>query len=144
MRRQSLIGIALVGVGMLAFVIGCSSAGPTETPTRTDAQATQNTPGAGHEADGPQPGQAVFKSICGGCHAVSGVSTGAVGPDLTHIGTVAAGRKSGMSADEYILESIVDPAAFLVEGYAPVMPPGLQDTIGGGFNDLLAYLAGLK
>jgi len=60
---------------------------------------------------------------CGSCHTIAGLSNGKVGPDLTHIGTVAEERakEAGLaSAEEYIRQSIVDPDAFI----APDCPSG--------------------
>ncbi|HEY8477535.1 MAG TPA: cytochrome c [Chloroflexota bacterium] len=59
---------------------------------------------------------------CIGCHTVGNVG-GRTGPNLTDIATVGAQRKPGMSAEEYIKESIRQPSAFVVEGFPPVMPP---------------------
>ena len=53
---------------------------------------------------------------CSQCHQIEGVSTGLIGPDLTHIGTAAATRKPNMTAEEYIIESITDPEAFIPTG----------------------------
>jgi cytochrome c oxidase subunit IV len=61
---------------------------------------------------------------CAACHAIEGISTGMVGPDLTHIGTDAADRKPGMSAHDYIEESIVDPEAFISD--VPRAMPGIM------------------
>ena len=68
-------------------------------------------------------GQALFMTVpdnvapqalwCSTCHQIEGVSAGLIGPDLTHIGTDAATRKPGMSAAEYIAESIRDPDGFI-------------------------------
>jgi cytochrome c oxidase subunit 4 len=77
------------------------------------------------------PGQGIFTGQlgCSGCHTMEGVpgAIGQLGPELTHIGTVASTRVSGLGAREYIEESIKNPTAYLVEGYAPVMPAGLAD-----------------
>lgn len=71
-------------------------------------------------------GQAVFtgSGTCAACHTIEGVSgaAGTVGPNLTHIGTVAASRKESISAEEYIRESISSPSAFVVAGFTAVMP----------------------
>ncbi len=53
---------------------------------------------------------------CYQCHTIEGVSNGLIGPDHTHIGTAAATRRPGMSAEQYIRESITDPEAFIPEG----------------------------
>lgn len=60
-------------------------------------------------------GQQIFTSTggCNACHTVQGVSSGLVGPDLSHIGTDGAERKPGVSARDYIAESIRSPEAFV-------------------------------
>jgi hypothetical protein len=40
-----------------------------------------------------------------------------VGPSLAGIGTTAANRIPGLSAEDYIRQSIVDPNAYTVEGF---------------------------
>ncbi|MFQ5688921.1 MAG: c-type cytochrome [Gemmatimonadota bacterium] len=58
----------------------------------------------------------------GGCTACHGLGTRA--PDLLReVGTRCASRKPGMSCKEYLYESLVDPAAYVVEGFQPIMPP---------------------
>ncbi len=59
---------------------------------------------------------------CGACHTVEGVSAGVVGPDLTYIGSEAADRIPGMSAEDYLTESITNPEAFIAEGVERAMP----------------------
>lgn len=63
------------------------------------------------------------KGGCAACHAIPGVpnAVGAIGPDLTNIGEVAAERigaddysGTATTAEEYIRESIEDPSAFVV------------------------------
>ena len=88
-------------------------------------------------------GQKVFlDNGCGGCHTIEGLSAGTVGPNQTNIGTVAESRIPGMSAEEYILESIMDPSAYVVEGYPDdVMLKNYGDLISPDqMNDLVAFL----
>ena len=66
---------------------------------------------------------------CNVCHAIEGLSEGTIGPELNTIATVAATRKSGLSAEEYIRESIEKPIDFVVDGYDPIMPPTIRDTL---------------
>lgn len=40
-----------------------------------------------------------------------------VGPSLAGIGTVAGDRVPGLSAAEYLRQSILEPDAFIVEGF---------------------------
>lgn len=44
------------------------------------------------------------------------------GPDLRQAAGKAATRKGGMAAQDYLIESLVEPEAFLVEGYPKMMP----------------------
>ncbi len=55
---------------------------------------------------------------CNSCHVTPGLPDfggSMLGPDQTLMGDVAATRREGYTAEEYILESIVDPSAFIVE-----------------------------
>lgn len=61
------------------------------------------------------------KGTCNICHAIG--RPGNRGPDLANIQIAAARRKPGVSARAYLLESLIEPAAFLVKGYGPLMPP---------------------
>jgi mono/diheme cytochrome c family protein len=64
---------------------------------------------------------------CAGCHSAPGIAaTVRVGPDLNQLRTVAASRKPGTDAEAYVRESVVEPQAFVVAGYAqggPGNPP---------------------
>lgn len=101
----------------------------------------------GAPADLVAQGQAVFtgKGGCSACHTIEGVSSGTVGPDLTHIGTRAAERKPGLSAEQYIRESIENPTAFVVEGFPPAMPPNIrQNMTDAEFEAVVAFLLAQK
>ena len=90
--------------------------------------------------------QVYQRNGCGTCHEPSlGNLFRAVGPPLDHIGTVAASRRTGLSAEEYLRQSVVDPGAFVVPGYPDSMPRGLQDRISGeDLAALVSYLASLR
>ncbi|MFN0071202.1 MAG: c-type cytochrome [Chloroflexota bacterium] len=92
------------------------------------------------------PGQRVFTaSGCGACHVLEGVpgAAGAVGPALNNIGNVAATRRPGASTEDYIRESIAAPNAFVVPGFAPVMPAGLVSNP-SDLTALVEFLAGRR
>ncbi len=93
---------------------------PVSTPEGTVAETPTQAP-----EPVPQPagldGQAIFAGPggCGACHTIEGLSGGTLGPNLTHLGTDAASRKPGLSAADYIFESIRDPEAFVDTGNIP-------------------------
>jgi mono/diheme cytochrome c family protein len=104
-------------------------------------------------ADPINRGKSVFaRAGCIACHTIEGVSTGAVGPELNTIATVAETRVTGQAAEEYILASIIDPDAFIVEecptgpcASPSAMPATFCDTLTEGqLADLVAYLLSLK
>ncbi|MBI4213691.1 MAG: c-type cytochrome [Chloroflexi bacterium] len=101
---------------------------------------------AEHEAGGAVGGNAargetLFRNgACPACHAITGISAGVVGPDLTHVAAVSATRKPGTGADAYLRESIVNPQAVVVPGFPSPssMPPGLAT--GTDLEDIVAFL----
>src|SRR5436309_15625504 len=60
------------------------------------------------------------KGTCEICHRIGQKGTRA--PDLGGIGARAAKTKPGMSAKAYIIESLLQPSVYIVEGYPPIMP----------------------
>jgi sulfur oxidation c-type cytochrome SoxX len=96
-------------------------------------------------------GQVVFNSAgCFACHAISGISTGTIGPALDGVATRAGDRVAGLSAEEYIHQSIIDPNAFIVPGYADangasVMPQNFGEILTEEqISDLIAFLLTLE
>jgi mono/diheme cytochrome c family protein len=67
-------------------------------------------------------GEEIYKTkgTCEICHRIGQKGTRA--PDLAGVGSRAAKTKPGMSAKAYILESLIHPTAYIVEGYPPIMP----------------------
>ena len=81
---------------------------------------------------------------CASCHRI-GTEGGTGGPPLTHIATVAETHKPGMTAEEYVRESIRDPGAYVVPGYPDTMPRGLDRSMSEeDFDDLVRFLLTLK
>jgi len=82
------------------------------------AQATGAAPG---EIDIAR-GKKLFLSRCANCHSIDARPGTRLGPSLRELGQVAADRKPGLSGPAYILESILDPAAFRRAGVLGQMP----------------------
>lgn len=75
-------------------------------------------------------GETVFLTKgCTGCHSIDGVSeTAQIGPDLTALADRASDRLDGHTAEDYVRQSVLDPQAFIVDGYGPLMPALPLDT----------------
>ena len=90
-------------------------------------------------------GETVFNEVavpaCGTCHSLE-PDVVLVGPSLAGIGNQAGSRVSGQSAADYLRESIVDPDAYMVEGFGPGIMPSTYATqlSDEQIADLVAYL----
>ena len=71
-----------------------------------------------------EQGALVFngKGQCSACHTVDTSAPKGRCPDLTDIGVIAASRVPGMDAKTYLIESLYQPANYLVPGYGKIMP----------------------
>ena len=89
-------------------------------------------------------GEDIFKGkgTCEVCHRIGQV--GARAPDLAGVGARAAKRKPGTSGKAYLIESLVDPAAYVVEGFAPIMPKVDRPPIGLNRSEIWAITAFLQ
>lgn len=129
MRKVLIVTSILVGVVLAACSSGGSDGG-----------------GGGNVNNG----RTVFTGTggCTVCHTIQGVpgATGTIGPELTHIATVAATRKPGMSAEAYIRESMLNPGAFVVTGFPDgQMPTDLGTRLSAQQQaDLVAFLLSLN
>ncbi|HEV8671955.1 MAG TPA: cytochrome c [Candidatus Limnocylindria bacterium] len=92
-------------------------------------------------------GRQLYRELgCANCHegSISNLFR-PVGPPLDRIGLVAGKRVSGMSAEEYLRQSITDPGAYVVPGYPDSMPRGVaRDLSAEDLAALVAYLASLR
>ena len=96
-----------------------------------------------------QRGEAIFRTgtngapACISCHALApgGFS---FGPMLTGIGERAAQRVDGLSADDYIRQSILEPSTYVVPGYRSLMYPNYASALNEqNLADLIAFLNSL-
>lgn len=92
-------------------------------------------------------GQAVFlQAGCIACHTITGISSGTIGPVLDGLASRAGTRVSGMTAEEYIHQSIIDPSAYVVPGFADdLMPKNFGEILTEDqISDLIAFLMTLE
>ena len=144
-------------IAAIALVAACGNSGesvvaqPTAqaplgeiTPITADPGDSDGEPATQEPAPiGGVVAPAKFITTCGVCHTVAGTDAGGqVGPELTHIGSIASTR-TGLDAEAYIRQSIEDPGAFLAPGFGPMMPSGLAGSLGGDFDAVIAYLVSL-
>ena len=111
------------------------STGTTAEPSGTEPSTGSGSAG-GSDALVSQ-GQEIFVGVggCAACHTIDGIAAGLVGPDQTRIGTEAATRKPGLSAREYIVESIVDPEAFVPTGVERALPGVMTPALTANLTD---------
>ncbi|HSM07613.1 MAG TPA: c-type cytochrome [Gemmatimonadota bacterium] len=75
----------------------------------------------------------------GGCTACHGLGTRA--PDLLGVvGSVCAERVTDMSCKDYLHESLIDPAAYVVDGFQPIMPDMSRTLSSDEIWSLVAFL----
>lgn len=81
---------------------------------------------------------------CRICHSLE-PGDDLVGPSFAGIATRAGSRIPGLSAEEYLRQSIVDPDAFIVDGFpSGMMVPNFDETLSDAqIDDLVAFLMSL-
>jgi mono/diheme cytochrome c family protein len=93
----------------------------------------------------PQAGETVYTEVasptCDSCHSLQ-AGEAIFGPSLAGVAAQAGQEVSGQSAEAYLRESIVDPDAHVVEGFAAGIMPSTYGTqlSDEQITDLVAYL----
>jgi hypothetical protein len=85
--------------------------------------------------------EGVYEQFCASCHRLSDLVN--FGPGFEGIADRAATQVSGLSAEEYLRQSIVEPKAYIVEGDwgGAVMPTNYGEEYSEeDINDLIAFL----
>ncbi|HVO70745.1 MAG TPA: c-type cytochrome [Aggregatilineaceae bacterium] len=109
------------------------------TPVAPSAAATQPPAATGTtvSAGDPAAGEQLFASKCSGCHG----ATDGIAPGLTGMGKRAAARIAGMSAEEYIRQSILEPGTFVVPSFKDIMPKTFgQQLSQTDIDNVIAYI----
>jgi cytochrome c551/c552 len=95
-----------------------------------------------------ETGEAVFSSSRAGCTVCHSVEPGEVrvGPSLAGLAARAGERVAGISAEEYLRQSILDPDAFVVADFRPGQMLDDYDEVltAGELEALVAYLLTLE
>lgn len=126
MNRNILI---LLQAAALALSACSAAAAPQPTPTPDPIIAQ---------------GQAVFNARCATCHALV-PDTIIIGPSLYGVATRAETRVDGLSAEEYIMMSILRPGDYVVDGFNNVMITNFaKELTGEELDSLVAFLMTLK
>jgi mono/diheme cytochrome c family protein len=88
-------------------------------------------------------GEKIFreKGQCTTCH---GIGRAGRGPDLAGVGARAGARKAGTKPAAYLVESLLKPAAFVVEGFPNIMPDVSRPPIGLNRSEVWAAAAYLQ
>lgn len=113
---------------------------PTVAPTPTAAPTVESAAGSDTEIDAETDAQFATFTLTGGdydlgfevylreCASCHGAQDG-IGPGLRTMHDKAATRVEGMAADEYVYQSVVEPGAFVVDGYNNMMPTTYGNTL---------------
>jgi cytochrome c oxidase subunit 2 len=97
-------------------------------------------------SDPVEAGRFVFEKYgCVACHTLADAgASGTVGPGLDGIGGRAGSRVAGLDAEAYIRQSILEPGAYVVEGFDDgLMPTDFGDRMTDNeLNAIVNYLLG--
>ena len=126
MRSRRLLFLAL-SAALLMIGLGCSS-----------APALPGDPVAGEELYNTNLEES-GGNACSDCHSLGAGS--ALAPSLKTTREKAADRIEGVSAEDYLRESIIDPQAYLVGNFPLPMPTGYADILTEDqINNLIAFI----
>lgn len=103
---------------------------------------------AGPAAGDPLDGAALFRTKgCASCHPGPDTTPAvSIGPDLSDATSWADDRRPGMSAEDYVTESVRAPGAFISPAFRPYGGPTgampVLDVSDDELDALIAYLVG--
>ncbi|MCY4145899.1 MAG: cytochrome c [Chloroflexi bacterium] len=134
--------LATASTMFLALLLTASLAEPV-APSLTDQPPDATVVAVALEAASATRGEAlIVEYACSVCHITGG---GRVAPSFAGIADRAASRRLHMSAGQYLFESIVQPGAYLVAGYANAMPSNFAKRLSQAeIGHIIAYLLTLS
>ena len=89
-------------------------------------------------ADAAAGERLIAETDCASCHLIG---EGRTAPLFDGLASVAGERRSSLSAEQYLYEAIVFPAAHLVDGYANAMPNDYGERFSlADIGHMIAYL----
>ncbi len=148
--RSKRLTITIGILSMALLIVAACASDPPEPRTPPPPVPTATTPPTPPD---PVNGEKVFRANrCSACHSTGtnilekSLSPGRYyeGPALAGVLERAATRVEGLSAEEYIEQSIRDPGAFVVSGFSNVMPTTFGSLPDNDVQDLVAYLSTLN
>ena len=142
MKYRPLIVISVLVLSMLACrAPGGQSQNPASQVEQAPLEAGQLPPGDAARGEALFSGQAQGEVQCHVCHSLEAGQT-LVGPSLAGMSAAAATRQEGMSAEDYLYQSIVAPDAYVLEGFHGGMMPSIytKHLDAQQLADLVAFL----
>ena len=141
--RSALRALALGVPLLLGVVTACGDDAPSSDRADPPSGGDGSDGSDGGDGSAVERGQALARTRgCAACHGADG--EGGIGPAWTALvgSTVTLEDGSSVTADEaYVVESIVDPTAKVVDGFSVAMPKtNLSDA---EVADLVAYISSL-
>ena len=132
---------------LIVFVLStlaCQAGQPGSRAENPPAAASDSTAlPAGDPARGESlfNGQAKEPVQCAACHSLTAGET-RVGPSLAGIAATAAARADGLSAEDYIYRSILNPNEYVVDGFHSDIMPAIytRQLTDQEIADLIAFL----
>jgi len=132
-------------VVVVVLLTGCSANDALGLLGVRPRMDTSGTPIVGDAAHG----EAIFRTgvndapACTSCHAIT-PGPFSVGPALKGVYERAKTRVPGLTPEQYLRQSILDPKAYIVPGFRPIMYPDYATHLSEQqVADLIAYLSTL-
>jgi mono/diheme cytochrome c family protein len=140
-RRRRWWGLLLV---LSLLVAACAGTEASTAPETAEQIESVGDPDRGRDIWGTG-GDVLYGSGCSQCHSIDGTEQTEIArktaPSWLGISERAGSRVPGMSGEEYLRESILDPAAYIVEGYKNEMSDSLKYKLNDeDVNSLIAFM----